>query len=140
MVMVATKENDFIKMLIEALPKSNRYYGIPHTTVMLSAGPTFVSNMLRRVADTSKVFVWTLAEREMYFGDLKGKSWHSWDTQFLMFLQHNLIFILILSVPVAGYFIFKGGAQAFGGWSAAKSQTPIDDLEATEALDPQRSQ
>ena len=90
MVMFATPKHPFIKTCIEALPGRNHMWGPKHVTVMLSAGPTFISHMMRNYPEMSDMFVYSLEERHELFGDLQGKSWHGMDTKVFTIIDHHL--------------------------------------------------
>mmetsp|Transcript_8868 Transcript_8868/g.12629 ORF Transcript_8868/g.12629 Transcript_8868/m.12629 type:complete len:312 (+) Transcript_8868:35-970(+) len=109
MVIFSTPKHHFLKKCIDALPGRENMWGTHHTKVMLTAGPTFISHMMRHYPEMSDIFVFSLKERHAMFNDFLGKSWHTNDTKVLKVMdQHlwttvGLIFILVLMVLYSTY-------------------------------------
>ena len=110
MVIFATPRHPFIKRCVEALPGRNHMWGTKHVTVMLSAGPTFISHMMRNYPEMSDMFVYSLDERHELFGDLLGKSWHGTDTKvFTIIDKHLYVSIIFIAsiIMLVLYFTYK---------------------------------
>jgi mannosyltransferase OCH1-like enzyme len=84
-VMFATKGNAFFKQMIETLPETNRWYGLPYFTVLFSTGPMFLSLSCIQYHRTNVQDVMVLSPKlysksdTRFFRHLKGSTWHSFD-------------------------------------------------------------
>ena len=88
--MASTPRSETMRALIEELPRSNRFYGLPYLTVLLSTGSSFLSIVYDRMSEDEQSTVAILGA-SLYGHDkehrlvrhLPGGSWHGADVALL---------------------------------------------------------
>lgn len=119
---MSSKGNPFFKFCMEHLEtykKSNAMFG-KHMHVMNSAGPVFLTRMVKKYGTIENVRI--LSNQEFagnctvcndtkgckggeYFSHVEGMSWVSWDTRLYTYILCNYKSILLLIILVFIYFV-----------------------------------
>ena len=92
--MIARQHSPFMEYLMHGLAASQRSYGAPYLTVMLSAGPLY---MVRRYNSyPCKESVLMLDDAKTYNLVLhhNSSSWHDWDAPFVFWMYSHLSIVL----------------------------------------------
>jgi mannosyltransferase OCH1-like enzyme len=118
-VMFASKGNSFFKELIEALPKRNKWYGLPYLTVMFSTGPMFLSlvymnypsAMQEVLALSPELYSETDAK---FFLHLQGGTWHSSDVHAIKWLVRNRTSAVLVLISVIVLVMMKSSKRDTG--------------------------
>ena len=106
-VLCSTKRSPFFKALIDALPRKNRWYGLPYLSVMYSTGPMFLSLQYASLPSDKQQDVLVLppelyTERKTrYFKHLRGSTWHQNDAHVVRWVvTHKLVVAGALALVV----------------------------------------
>ena len=117
----ASTGHAFLKQISEALPRWNRWYGIPYATPMFSTGPMFLSfqmseysDLWKRWKDTGSVQgspIRLMAEEyykgvdeRSFFLKGQGNSWHGWDARMILWMEKHIpltIFLVVSGILLA---------------------------------------
>ena len=89
--MISTAGHPLYKQFISRLHHFNHYFFINHLTMLLSAGPLYASVQERFFNRTDKQVVRFLDIKVYHsmFWKTNGGTWHSRDTQMLLYLYYN---------------------------------------------------
>lgn len=107
--MAAEKNSEWINLLIESLPKWNRWWITSYFTVMISTGPIFLSFQYslfpkkENIAVLSPKYYDGQQEHVSFLSHFAGSSWHEGDAAILLFL--NSRYFMFLCIGAAFVFL-----------------------------------
>lgn len=103
-VMGSVPHHPFFRNVIRELASYDRPWLLPYLRVMYSTGPLFLSIIRHRFVNSfgtrgprlgAEVRILVPADHELYtkwfFFDSPGSTWHSWDSQIILFINNNAI-------------------------------------------------
>jgi mannosyltransferase OCH1-like enzyme len=101
----------FFKQVIDALPRYNRYWGMPYITVMFSTGPLFLSviweEYMRQALGVGEEVMVLMPEEysgnEWSFFDISaGSSWHGNDAKTIFWMGRHWLLLTVSGFIAAG--------------------------------------
>ena len=110
-MIASAKRHPFFKFVIHRLSSANKWYVLPHITIILSAGPGFMTGCL---ADfnlfTHDIYIVNRNIFVKYFNHISTGAWNEWDEYIFKILLpiSNLISFLVKTKFLLLSFFFSG--------------------------------
>lgn len=115
-VLGSIPRHPFLNLVIHSLQDYDMSLGLPYLTVMASTGPLFLSTCWVRYlgcwfwrngegkGDRGRVWVLVGADERpaRLWRHIRGRSWHSWDARFIIWVWKHWLFIVCLGVVLGG--------------------------------------
>lgn len=118
--MASVPRHPLFGVAIEMLPRANRWYGLPHATIMFSAGPMLLTRAASANPNKQDVLIISLQQvYNRHFWRVQGGSWHQRDEvmfkvidDFLRKIGNKMLRVLLLVLAFVP--VLVGGIYKFG--------------------------
>lgn len=104
-VLIAAKGHPFLKSVITGLIPAQARYPIPYLTVLLSAGPLYLTAKYGIYKNKEEIHIVSPELYEgKYFVHYHGGSWHSWDGEIIWWIyNHGPMFFKLIILSIVLY-------------------------------------